>query len=373
MKKWLVIIVLVLGSLGLFAQAKTGYVDLLAGYQFASDSDSFSNPPLSGHMTLKDKWLASFDFGWYFTDRVGIHAGLIYMPTDFKLNAAYNGVPIGEFEISRHSQVFEVGPEFVWKAGQKGQLYTQLNFGYAFGSGDDGLNYGGTMYKTGNIGEDKFMGGVALGYRHYFTDAWGWVVQGAYHRISSWPSNNIWDVRTGFAYRFPREAALPPPPPPPAPAAVTPPPPPQPEAVTPPPPPPPAPPEKLAPEAPKMIKITLDESVLHFDTDKWVIPKEANAALDAAVAKLNEYPLQINIVGYTDSRGTDAWNAILSKNRAEAVSKYLVAHGIAASRIASVTGMGPKNPIADNNTKEGRSKNRRVEITSVAPVEVPAK
>ncbi len=368
MKKWLVGTVLVLASLGLFAQAKTGYVDLLAGYQFGADSQNFSNPPLSGHITTKDKWLASFDGGWYFTDRVGLHAGLIYLPTDFKINAAYAGVPIGEHEISRHSQVFEVGPEFVWKAGQKGQIYGQLNLGYAFGSGDDGINYGGTTYKVGGIGDDKFIGGLAVGYRHYFTDAWGWVIQGAYHRVSGWPTNNIWDVRTGIAYRFPHEAAAPPPPPPPAPA---------PEPVAPPPPPPPPPPpepqQTITPETPKVMKITLDESVLRFDTNKWAIPKEADTALNGVIEKLKNYPLQINITGYTDSQGSNAWNDVLSKNRAEAVKKYLVNNGIEASRIATVTGMGPKDPVADNKTKEGRAKNRRVEITSVAPVEVPAK
>ena len=91
------------------------------------------------------------------------------------------------------------------------------------------------------------------------------------------------------------------------------------------------------------------------------------------VQKLKEVPLQVNISGHTDSRGTAAWNAILSKHRAESIKKYLVDHGIDARRIASVTGEGPNRPVADNKTKEGRSKNRRVEISSVAPVEVPVK
>lgn len=122
-----------------------------------------------------------------------------------------------------------------------------------------------------------------------------------------------------------------------------------------------------------MIKITLDESVLHFNTNKWVIPKEAFPALDGVVAKMKEFPLQVNVTGHTDSRGSNAWNAVLSKHRAEAVKKYLVEHGIDATRFASTEGMGPKVPVADNKTKEGRSKNRRVEIASVAPVEVPVK
>ena len=122
-----------------------------------------------------------------------------------------------------------------------------------------------------------------------------------------------------------------------------------------------------------MEKITLDESLLHFATDKWAIPKEAYPALDAVAEKLKQYPLQLNVTGHTDIRGSAAWNALLSKNRAESVKKYLVEHGIDAARFASVEGVGAKQPVADNNTKEGRSKNRRVEISSVAPVEVPAR
>jgi outer membrane protein OmpA-like peptidoglycan-associated protein len=153
------------------------------------------------------------------------------------------------------------------------------------------------------------------------------------------------------------------PPPPPPPAPEPPPPPPPPPAPEPPPPPPPE---------PEMIRITLDESVLHFKIDSWAIPKDGEPALNDAIEKLNKYhALKINIIGYTCKLGSDSWNLTLSKRRAESVKKYLVEHGIAESRIEKVEGMGKANPIADNNTKEGRSKNRRVEITAVAPIEVP--
>ena len=122
------------------------------------------------------------------------------------------------------------------------------------------------------------------------------------------------------------------------------------------------------------MTINLDESVLHFVVDKWDIPKEGEPALDAAVAKLKEYgALKINIVGHTDSSGSDAWNATLSKNRAESVKKYFLAKGIDPSRIDKVYGVGPTQPIADNKTKEGKSKNRRVEIKAVVPVDVPVR
>ncbi|MFB3852160.1 MAG: OmpA family protein, partial [Acidobacteriota bacterium] len=102
------------------------------------------------------------------------------------------------------------------------------------------------------------------------------------------------------------------------------------------------------------------------------IPKDGEPALNEAIEKLNKYKaLEINITGYTCKLGSDQWNLTLSKRRAESVKKYLLDHGISESRIAKVEGKGKADPIADNNTKEGRSKNRRVEITAVAPIEVP--
>ena len=69
-------------------------------------------------------------------------------------------------------------------------------------------------------------------------------------------------------------------------------------------------------------------------------------------------------VGHTDSRGSDAYNQKLSQRRAEAVKKYLVGKGIEANRVYT-EGKGEKQPVADNKTKEGKAKNRRVEIEVV--------
>ena len=69
-------------------------------------------------------------------------------------------------------------------------------------------------------------------------------------------------------------------------------------------------------------------------------------------------------MGHTDSVGSDAYNQKLSVQRAEAVKAYLVSKGIEKNRIYT-EGKGEKQPIADNQTKEGRAKNRRVEIEVV--------
>jgi len=73
-------------------------------------------------------------------------------------------------------------------------------------------------------------------------------------------------------------------------------------------------------------------------------------------------PYTIAIGGHTDSVGSDAMNDKLSLARAESVRNYLVQAGIAASHVASATGYGKHQPVADNGTAEGRAKNRRVEI-----------
>jgi len=69
-------------------------------------------------------------------------------------------------------------------------------------------------------------------------------------------------------------------------------------------------------------------------------------------------------VGHTDSVGTDAYNQKLSERRAAAVKAYLVSKGVAANRVYT-EGKGEKSPVADNKTKEGRAKNRRVEVEVV--------
>lgn len=122
-----------------------------------------------------------------------------------------------------------------------------------------------------------------------------------------------------------------------------------------------------------MITITLDEVVSNFKTNGWSIPGDGVTVLDDAIAKLQKYPaLTVNVTGYTDSTDGAAWNATLSQRRADSVKKYLLDHGIPASRIVSVEGKGPADPVGDNKTKEGRAQNRRAEVHSTAPIEVPA-
>jgi outer membrane protein OmpA-like peptidoglycan-associated protein len=93
--------------------------------------------------------------------------------------------------------------------------------------------------------------------------------------------------------------------------------------------------------------------------------KEGRAKLTDLVEKIRGVNLEVIIaVGHTDSIGTDAYNQRLSVRRAEAVKAFLVSKGIERNRVYT-EGKGEKQPVADNRTKEGRAKNRRVEIEVV--------
>ncbi|MBP1772431.1 MAG: Major porin and structural outer rane porin OprF [Holophagaceae bacterium] len=141
------------------------------------------------------------------------------------------------------------------------------------------------------------------------------------------------------------------------------------EPVAPPPPPPPAPepPKEVAkpvpPPPPPPAKIVLDEATLHFANGKAELGPDATAAIQKVADGLKAYPgdYKLEVSGHTSSVGGKALNKALAKRRADAVAKILVDSGIPASKVTTV-GVGPDKPIADNATKDGQAKNRRVEI-----------
>ena len=108
-------------------------------------------------------------------------------------------------------------------------------------------------------------------------------------------------------------------------------------------------------------------SDISFDTGKSQIKPQMRPMLDQFAYGLKGNPAAtVRIIGYTDSTGTDAINNPLSVNRAASTRDYLASHGVDPNRIV-IDGRGARDPIADNNTAEGRARNRRVEVFVAEP------
>jgi len=106
---------------------------------------------------------------------------------------------------------------------------------------------------------------------------------------------------------------------------------------------------------------------INFDTDKADIRKADLPELQKAIDFVKMYTnTKVSVVGYTDSQGSDKYNLKLSERRAQAVVKYLVDNGHVKADMITAAGKGKADPIGDNKTKEGRFKNRRVEISEAA-------
>ncbi|MBT8284152.1 MAG: OmpA family protein [Flavobacteriaceae bacterium] len=119
------------------------------------------------------------------------------------------------------------------------------------------------------------------------------------------------------------------------------------------------------------INVTFNEGAgVYFDTNKSNIKGTSVETLNKLAGILKEYPKTVILVeGHTDSAGTEEYNMGLSKLRAESVTNYLIGQGIASDRFTTKW-YGELQPVADNSTAEGKSKNRRVELGIVASEEL---
>ena len=109
------------------------------------------------------------------------------------------------------------------------------------------------------------------------------------------------------------------------------------------------------------ITLTMPDNITFATNSAELNPVVVSTLNDVANVLATYNETTITVAGHTDSTGTDAINNPLSERRAAAVSSHLISRGVAANRIRSV-GYGSKSPIADNNTVEGKARNRRVEI-----------
>lgn len=113
------------------------------------------------------------------------------------------------------------------------------------------------------------------------------------------------------------------------------------------------------------IKITFDSGIL-FDFDSAGLRENARENLNSFAESMQDFEdTNILVVGHTDARGSESYNQDLSERRAQSATEYLAEQGLSTSRITSV-GRGETEPVATNETSEGRQQNRRVEIAIYA-------
>ncbi len=99
-----------------------------------------------------------------------------------------------------------------------------------------------------------------------------------------------------------------------------------------------------------------------FAVDSTAISPQMRAVLDDVAASMVQYPNSlIDVMGHTDSTGSEQYNLDLSRRRTESVANFLVSRGVSRARIETI-GYGEQYPVADNSTEAGRAQNRRVEI-----------
>jgi len=101
---------------------------------------------------------------------------------------------------------------------------------------------------------------------------------------------------------------------------------------------------------------------VNFEFDQATLKPEGMAVLNGAAALLQQHErVVVEVAGHTDSVGSEDYNQKLSEERANSVRDYLTSKGVKASRL-SVRGYGESRPVASNDTEEGRTENRRVEL-----------
>ena len=108
--------------------------------------------------------------------------------------------------------------------------------------------------------------------------------------------------------------------------------------------------------------IVFDEGALNFDFDKSYVKPYYNGLLVILKEFLNEKVYNVSITGITDSKGSDAYNMALGMRRSQAVKDRLIELGLSSSRIRGIDSKGESEPIATNETDEGRAQNRRIEF-----------
>ncbi|MGH8307667.1 MAG: OmpA family protein [Gammaproteobacteria bacterium] len=276
------------------------------------------------------------DFGKPISEDWNLELGVI----DYKLNGK-NGFP-GSFHQT------EYGVNGLWFFNDRPKAFSPF---LLLGAGAN------DQRATGSSSSTKAYGTLGLG---FLTSPWSWggAIRFSVQEMHTFGNGNFNDVIASIGLQIPLgSAAAPAPEPQPAPAPTAAPVPasaPAPAPVQPAP----APIPATAPVPQKIITLP----GVQFAVNSARLLPVSKATLDSAVQRLQSNPgIDAEVAGYTSNTGKAAYNLTLSQRRAEAVMKYLVDHGIDASRLTA-KGYGEADPVASNKTKQGRARNRRVEL-----------
>ncbi|RRD39553.1 OmpA family protein [Leptotrichia sp. OH3620_COT-345] len=113
------------------------------------------------------------------------------------------------------------------------------------------------------------------------------------------------------------------------------------------------------------ITVVLDDRALNFDFDKSIVKPQYYSILRNLKEFIEKYDYDVTIVGHTDAKGSNEYNMRLGQRRANSVRNKLLEFGLSSDRIKGVESRGEEEPVATNNTDEGRFRNRRIEFKLV--------
>jgi len=337
----LALLILMSVAIAARAQQRTGTYTVSEGYPFLGVDLGVAEPTNDNFRAHVQTGASGSPFGGYmFNDWLGLQSNLYFnfWPPD---NDHRTGQPgqAGLDHENRYTTMFGLtaGPRLAIPIGDLVELYTTAQGG-GFKGMSGRLNQWAPGFSVGggldvNLTQNLSVGLFGRWNRAYMSPHPTFLI--GQNSDENGPSDARW-ASAGVSMKWSFKKEAPPPPPPPV-------------AQAPPPPPP-----------PTKEKIVL--RAVHFDFNKANIRPDARPILDEATRILKERGnIHVVVAGHTDSVGSDAYNMKLSKSRAEAVKRYLVDHGIAASRITG-EGFGEREPVASNATAEGRAQNRRVEL-----------
>jgi len=367
---------MLLGSEPLIAEAGDGpYIGVEGGFNWEESQDLRQDRVVTDKINFDKGWAAGLIGGYSFANGLRPELELDHRSND--LNHNFLGTAYGLdradsafanlwYDVKAPTGLFSlVHPYLGIGVGGVRSYYHNANLG-GFPINDDyatelgyqagaGIGYDVTRHLT-----------FSLDYRHVWSNRGAFRPQVGAPLETAYPIEQRYLADTAMLsvrYAFgsaPVEApaVLPPPPPPPPPSPPPPPPPPPPVAVTPPP--------CTAPAGfqvdanCRIIQQTVVVRAVDFEFNSVRLTAPAQQTLDEVASALAaQSELRVEIQGYTDSVGADAYNLKLSQRRADAVKFYLVSKGVNGSALTA-RGYGKANPLVSNDTAENRAKNRRV-------------